>query len=321
MPVRAPVDWQYRRIHEIEALSEVRSGTAFPSSDSRPENSPEAPLLVLVHIRKTAGTTVSYVMHRQFDRGEVIDINAPTVEAANRNWNAMRPEHRSRIRCVRGHLPYRPDLFAPRATTFFTMLRDPVERVISEYYFNLHNAGEKFHTALSRGRVTLDHFVNSELSAEVHNAQTRMLAGAKSAANPAELLELAGANLRERMAVVGISERLDETLLLCRAILGWRSIIYRPINVNRRRPTLDRIAPATVTAIERANARDRSLYDLGCARMDELIRQHRISQSEVVALRRAARIYGGARRAIGFPRELWIEARMAMARRRVARGF
>jgi hypothetical protein len=294
---------------------------ASPSSDGRPESSLDAPLLVFVHIRKTAGTTISYVMHRQFSRGEVIDINAPTVEAANRAWNVIRPERRSGIRCVRGHLPYGQDLFAPRATTCFTVLRDPVERVISEYYFNLHHAGEKFHATLNRDRVTLDHFVNSELSAEVHNAQTRILASGKSGANPRELLELAAANLRQRMAVVGISERLDETLLLCRAILGWRGLIYRPINVNHRRPALDRIAPATVAAIERANSLDRSLYRYGCIRMDELIRQYRISESQVAALRRAARMYGAARRLIGFPREVWIEARMAMARRRTLRAY
>jgi hypothetical protein len=123
------------------------------------------------------------------------------------------------------------------------------------------------------------------------------------------------------MAVVGISERLDETLLLCRAILGWRGLIYRPINVNHRRPALDRIAPATVAAIERANSLDRSLYRYGCIRMDELIRQYRISESQVAALRRAARMYGAARRLIGFPREVWIEARMAMARRRTLRAY
>src|SRR5579862_8061194 len=112
------------------------------------------PLLVFAHLRKTAGTTVSYVMWRQFRHGEAININAPTVEAANEKWNAMAPERRAGVKCVRGHLPYRPDLFAPRKINCFTILRDPVERVVSEYYFNLRNAGEKFHIVLSRERIT-----------------------------------------------------------------------------------------------------------------------------------------------------------------------
>lgn len=49
----------------------------------QPETRPEAPLLVFVPLRKTAGTATSYVMWRQFRRGEAININAPTVAAAN----------------------------------------------------------------------------------------------------------------------------------------------------------------------------------------------------------------------------------------------
>jgi hypothetical protein len=278
----------------------------------------DEPLLVFVHLRKTAGTTVSYVMWSQFRRAEAIDINAPTAEAANQKWNAMTLERRASVKCVRGHLPYRPDLFAPRKTICFTILRDPVERVISEYYFNLRSATEKFHAVLSRGRITLDQFVNSELSAEVHNLQTRMLAGAPAGASSGELLELASANLRERLAMVGISERIDESLLLCRAILGWRRLVYRPINVNPWRPAIETISRETVAAIERANSLDRQLYRFACARFDELLREHRIAKAEVSALRRASRAYGTLRRTIGLPRELWIEARMALERRRVA---
>ena len=270
------------------------------------ESGTEVPLLVFVHLRKTAGTTISHVMWRQFRRGEAVIINAPTVDLANETWNGMTPEHRGRIRCVRGHLPYRHDLFAPRATACFTVMRDPVERVVSEYYFNLRNAEQRFHAALNREQITLDQFVNSELSGEVHNAQTRMLAGARAGGNPRELLNSALVNLRDRMALVGVSDRLDETLLLCRAIFGWRRLIYRRLNVNRWRPPLDAIAPATVAAIERANLLDRELYGFACARLDELLREHRISDAEVIALRRASRWYGAARRLAGLPRALWM---------------
>ncbi len=281
--------------------------------DSRAE-----PLLVFIHLRKTAGTTIAYVMRRQFRRGRAMDLNAPSIEAANQTWNAMPAARRERIKCVRGHLPFAPDLFAPRPITCFTILRDPVERVVSEYYFNLHDPTTRFHAALVRERITLDQFVSSERFAEVHNTQTRMLGGAKAGLSPGELLELAKANLRERIAMVGISERFDETLLLCRAVLGWRWLIYRRINVNRRRPAFSAIAPATRATIERLNSLDRELYQYACARFEELLQQHHITNADVIALQRASRVYGAVRRMAGLPRELWIELRMAVARRRVA---
>jgi hypothetical protein len=281
-------------------------------------DSPSEALLVFVHLRKTAGTTVAYVMRRQFGRGQTIDLDAPSVEAANQAWNAMAPARRDRIKCVRGHLPFAPQLFAPRAITCFTILRDPVERVVSEYYFNLHNPTIRYHAALVRERITLDQFASSERFAEVQNVQTRMLAGAKAGLSPVDLVNFSIANLRERIAMVGISERLDETLLLCRAILGWRHLIYRRVNVNRRRPALAAIAPATLEAIERANSLDRELYRYACARFEELLQQHNITNSDVIALRRASQVYGAVRRMAGLPRELWIELRVAAARRRIA---
>jgi len=278
----------------------------------------DAPLLVFVHLRKTAGTTLSYVMWRQFRRGAAIDLNAATVEAANRTWNAMTAEQRARVRCIRGHLPFGADLFAPRAVEFLTVLRDPVERVISEYFFNLTNAGQKHHAALTRGRITLDQYVHSELAVEAHNAQTRLLAGPDSGASPEAQLESAMTSLRDRIAVVGISERLDETLLLCRAVFGWRHVVYRRINVNRRRRPTATLAPASLAAIEEANSLDRRLYRFACARFEAMLHQHRVTPAQASRLRRASEAYGAIRRMLGFPREMWIEAQMAAARRRVA---
>jgi hypothetical protein len=197
-------------------------------------------------------------------------------------------------------------------------LRDPVQRVVSFYFFNLANPDTRFHAIINRNRLTLEQFVQSEQCAEIHNLQTRMLAGADANASPSELLDTAIFNLRERIAVVGVSERLEETLLLCRAKFGWRRLVYRRVNVTRRRPQLEAISAETIAAIERANTLDRTLYHCACERMDQLVHENHIADSAVTALQRASRIYSAARRVVGWPRELWIEARMAKSRRRVA---
>jgi hypothetical protein len=284
------------------------------AAGARTVGSRTEPLTTFVHIPKTAGTPVSYVMWRQFPRGEIIDLDASTVEEANQRWDAMAPEERNRVRCIRGHLPFAPELFAPRARRFFTVLRDPVQRVISEYYYNLAGPKRLLYVPLNRTRMTLDQFVRSDLSAQVHNGQTRILAGARTDLNPQELLDLAIANLREQMALVGISERLDGTLLLCRAVLGWRYVIYRTVNVTPSRPPLRAISPATLSAIEQANPLDRELYRVGCSRFEALLREHDITDSQITALHRASRIYGAARRIVGIPREVWSKLRGAADR-------
>ena len=274
-----------------------------------------APLQVFVHIPKTAGTTLSYVMWRQFKRGEAINLDAATVEIARQRWNAMGPAERARVRCIRGHMPFDAELFAPQPAQFFTVLRDPVQRAISEYYYNLTSPKRMFYFELIRNRMSLDQFVRSEVGAAVHNGQTRMLAGGRADLPPREQLDLALANLR-RMAMVGITERLDGTLLLCRTLLGWRRIVYSSANWTRGRPALEAISPATITVIEEANVLDRELYRVGCERFEELLREHRITDSEIAALRRASRIYGAMRRMVTLPSEVWSSLRKAADRRR-----
>jgi len=277
------------------------------------ETQPE-PLLAFVHIPKTAGTTISYVMWRQFRPGEAIDLDAATVEAAKQRWIAMGAEQCARVRCIRGHMPFDKELFAPRPARFFTVLRDPVQRVVSEYYYNLTSPKRLFYSQLVRSRMTLDQFVRSELGAQIHNAQTGMLAGGRTDKSPRELLDLAIANLRH-MALVGITERLDGTLLLCRAVLGWRHVFYAHANWTRGRPRLEAISPATLAAIEEANALDRELYRVGCERFNELLREHHIADSEIRALRRASRIYSAVRRIVSLPREVWGDLRKYADRR------
>jgi hypothetical protein len=279
----------------------------------------EQPLVVFLHLRKTAGSTVRFVARRQYRRGELITFDAPpAVGGANRMWNDLPAERRTQIKCVQGHFPFAPNLFAPRTISCLTILRDPVQRVVSFYFFNLHNPETRFHAAINRNRLTLEQFVQSEQFAEIHNLQTRMLAGANADSGPSEMLDTAIANLRERFAVVGVSERLDETLLLCRAKFGWRRLVYRRINVTHRRPQLNAISAETIAAIERANTLDRTLYNGARERMDQLVRENHIADSAVAALQRASRVYSAARRVIGWPRELWMESRMAKLRRRIA---
>lgn len=279
---------------------------------------PEA-LPVFVHLRKTAGSTLRQIIRQQFRRGETIEIYGKTMAEANEKWARVPLETRARLKCVLGHLTYGTELFAPQPIAPFTFLRDPVERVVSEYFYNLRTPGEKFHAILNRRRLTLEQFIASDFAAEVHNTQTRRLAGEPPNPTPRELFDRASAHLRERFVMVGIRERFEESLLLCRAILGWRKLVYRPVNVNRYRPPVEAISAPTRRAIEQANSLDRELYRLACARFEDDLRHHGIGAAEADALRRASAVYATARRIIGFPREAWIETKMAIHRHRVLR--
>ena len=106
-----------------------------------------------------------------------------------------------------------------------TVLREPIQRYISQYLYNYEVMGERFDVL---------HFIRHR--PDKPNRQVRMLAGADD-------LHSAICHVR-RMACVGLTERLDESLLLMRERLGLDGLDLRGSRsrnvAGERRPLLDR---------------------------------------------------------------------------------
>jgi hypothetical protein len=73
-------------------------------------------------------------------------------------------------------------------------------------------------------------------------------------------LDLAKHNLREHFAVVGLTERFDETLLLLKRTFGWQRIQYTRHNVTRGRPRRDSLDAETLAVLSEYNQLDIALY-------------------------------------------------------------
>ena len=103
------------------------------------------PLIVFVHIPKTAGSTVNAVLNAHFDRGmmhcEGIMDNIPelTRVSAEADW-------------ISGHVPFhlmrgRLQQVSDRPLRFFSIMRDPVSQVCSHYNWliEIHRKGGRFY--------------------------------------------------------------------------------------------------------------------------------------------------------------------------------
>src|SRR5262245_3487560 len=91
------------------------------------------PLLVFVHIRKTAGKTLRQILYRQYARGGTRLVRNYFV-APEISMNVVRglaAEPPPELGVVHGHILFWPDVEWPEETRFLTLLRDPIERTIS----------------------------------------------------------------------------------------------------------------------------------------------------------------------------------------------
>jgi hypothetical protein len=245
-------------------------------------NSQKQPSLIFLHIPKTAGTTLNRLLDQQYQSGLSWKINCPYPHNLQDELNKISGLQKEEIVFFKGHMPFGLHKLLPQPATYITMLRDPVERVISLYYFILCIPDHYLSNIVRERQMSLKEFITSRISAEVENGQTRLLSGkVELSKNPLlsfepsspEWLEAAKKNLKEPFTAFGITERFDESLILFKRKLGWRFPLYVKHNVNNNRPLKETISPDVIRLIEKNNELDIELYNYAKDYFEEQIDQ------------------------------------------------
>ncbi len=233
------------------------------------------PTLIFLHIPKTAGSTLQGLLRRYY-RGNalyVVDGVKQTVESLI----ALSDDQKKRIRMIAGHIPYGLHEHLPQSATYFTLLREPVDLVLSYYYYLKEAVTHPYHALVNEPDMTLSKFLELRIDNTVSNVQTRLLAG--KVYNGAykectlEDLRLAKEHLHESFAVVGLTEAFDETLLLLQRVFGWHNLYYARVNVTRKRPLRAEITPDIDEAICHHNQLDLELYHHAAERFHNRLQQ------------------------------------------------
>ena len=230
-----------------------------PSSPSRAVRIEPGAVLIFLHNLKTGGTTLRSILARQYHHDEICVLTRRDDPADVKPAMFADP----RLRLIEGHVPFGLHAWLSRPATYVTLLRDPLERIVSLYYFIREGTDRHIHRQTRAALGSLEEFVSSGVLLEVDNGQTRRLSGLSPAYGRCTeaMLERAKANIRERFALVGLTERFDESVLLLRRLFGWPSALYLPRKVNQLKQPVAALPSGTVRLIEAHNRFDRQLYD------------------------------------------------------------
>jgi hypothetical protein len=321
----------------------------LPMTETERETAPAArrappePLLVLVHIPKTAGMTLARILHCHYGNalrgtGEPRGRHArPDQQAPNVFSRFEHVDGRLRaiaatsgVRAVVGHITFGLHDRLPTDARYVTILRDPIERTLSHYYFFVRPPAERGERAWAglvppwlqqpSPELTLEECL-TEGGFIPDNLQTRMLCGLVSPYDPLppSALEQAEHNLRKRFAFVGTTERLEEFLALLNLELGWPAVAGERSNANPGRLRKEDLAPEVLRVVEERNALDRQLHASAAELLAEaLARRGPELELELDVLRGAGKLREARERGRGgdsleVVRSLPVEAQIELA--------
>ncbi len=240
------------------------------------------------HIPKTGGTTLDYLIAKNYKVDFIYRINA---HALDRNIAGMYKLHKSFVphRVIMGHFELNDivyQLLNRERMVHLVMLREPVSRVIS-YYDYLRTSPNHPKHALARS-MTLAEFVDSDRIDEINNAQTHRLLGAlkfdrwrAQSSDEVSLLKAAKHQLMHRYSLFGLVEEYDAFLLMAHQLLNWSDVYYQRKNTSKTKTARSDVPAEVIQRIRENNRLDLMLYQFACVRFAERKQQLNINQLKI----------------------------------------
>jgi hypothetical protein len=251
--------------------------------------------LIFVHIPKTAGSTLNSIIVREYNPLQIAAVDGRFQRWAFHRMIRWTPERLNVNDIYTGHMPFGLHKLMTREATYVTVLRKPVERVISEYFYRI---GRRSHPLADRKikGFSLREWVEKE---PYHNVQTKLLAGGSPGYDymagecSQAMLDTAKRNLNQSFSLVGLTERFDETLALCRLIFGWKVRRYAAQRVTRGKPRGEDISNDVRELIAHRNCFDVELYRYGVQLFEQTLGQYCGQMSQELEEVRQARLPQG----------------------------
>ncbi|HET9906300.1 MAG TPA: hypothetical protein VFQ23_06655 [Anaerolineales bacterium] len=209
-------------------------------------------MLVFIHINKTAGRTVRYILRSSFGVYHCEAEPWHARDSSDQPFSAhdlkLSRKVYPRLESIGGHRVTGYTDLGESGTEFkyFAFMRDPIKTCASRFQYNIQYRGKQ--------NLDFEEWIQRDWT---RNSQTKLIAGSAD-------VDTAIRIIKEKNIFIGLTERFDESMLLLKGLRAKNlNISYQRINVATNNSIAQKILSDEKTRqlLIEANRVDQQLYD------------------------------------------------------------
>jgi len=205
-------------------------------------------------------------LEMNYSRRVIFKLDGRQPQKSVKQFQSMPQTMQHRFCLIAGHLAHDLLDYVHQDTITLTVFRDPIDRIISHYYFVKQNRQHYLHKQVARSKISLEDYVSSGLGEELRNWYTIYFSGLsikEAEMAPEASVQRAFQVISEKYDIVGFQDDLSAVIqrIITAAHLTepFQNLVQ---NKTSKRPKLEEVDENVKKSIAGVNFLDVKLYAL-----------------------------------------------------------
>jgi len=217
--------------------------------------------IIFHHVPKAAGSTFSASLYCHYKPNEVFRVSAKTKFERLSMLESLPQSCKVKLKLLLSHMPFGAHRVVGDDWHYYSIVRDPVKRVVSLYRYILAEPSHYLYDVCSQAG-SIDEFINLPAAKEMRNEMTRYFLYPEQMDEDETVqdchLALAIENIEKHFPSVGLLERYDESMVLFSLVFKHSPLYY--LRLNKTSGTPRPLSDLDKKALAEANSVDVKLY-------------------------------------------------------------